>query len=73
MKAVDRPSVVAKRFGSGELESDAFVEVETGDGEHVDLHVSPRTDETLTCSMSPAEAWRLCRELARVAAEVEQG
>jgi hypothetical protein len=73
---VDRTSAVAVRFiptEHGDLEEeDTFIEVETGDGEHVDLHIGPRTDDVVTCSLSPGEAWRLCRELARVAAETER-
>lgn len=72
-------SVTAMRFvPSGEHgdpeEFDALLEVEVGDTSSergIDLHIDPRTDEVVTCSLRPDEAWALARELARCAAAYE--
>lgn len=56
-------------------EIDALIAVEVSDTESersIDLHLSPRTDDVVTCSLSPSEAWQLARELARSASEAER-
>lgn len=60
------PPVVLRRYAEDSEEINDFASVEVNDGE-VDLIVSPYTDDALTYSLSPAEAWKLARELARAA------
>lgn len=58
--------------GEDDSERDGLLEVETNEGE-VDLIVQPRTESSLTYSLSAEEAWRLSRELAKAATVVELG
>lgn len=51
-------------------ELDTFVAVEATE-DLVDVHLSPRTDETVTFSLTVEGAWRLVRELATAAAGAE--
>jgi hypothetical protein len=74
--------VTALRFmpitenGSESIEErDALIAVEYGGSDierPVDVHISPRSEDVVTCSLSTEEAWRLARKLARVASEAEQ-
>ena len=74
------PDVTATRFvrdrETGDVigDVDALLAVEIGDPEverGINLHVSPRDEDVVTCSLSAAEAWALARELARAASEME--
>lgn len=51
-------------------EQDDFLAVDSDAGE-VNLHLSPRTDDVVTVSLSPEGAWKLIRKLARCAVEAE--
>lgn len=59
------------RTYEGANESDSFAIVEASDPD-VDLIVHPFTDDAFTISLSPDQAWRLARELARMSSAVEQ-
>ena len=61
--------------GETMVELDALIAVEVSDTEverGIDLHLSPRTEDVVTASLSAQEAWALARELGRAATNLEQ-
>lgn len=64
---------VAMRYCTNDddaTEAHGFAAVEVNDGE-VDLIVHPYTEDARTFSLTPQQAWKLVREVARAATSAE--